>query len=79
MSIWSLRFLGQLLSFYSVHPICNTIRGPRREWIPTSKVQDAHLETLTLTSGRRIWIQNFFVWIYFNYDFGFEFSFCRLL
>ncbi|GET58253.1 hypothetical protein GLOIN_2v1476493 [Rhizophagus irregularis DAOM 181602=DAOM 197198] len=24
----SLRFLGQLLSFYSVHPTCNTIRGP---------------------------------------------------
>ncbi|CAB4399035.1 unnamed protein product [Rhizophagus irregularis] len=66
----SLRFLGQLLSFYSVHPTCNTIRGsrigymgfegPRRDWIPISKVQDAHLETLTLTSGLRIWIQNFF-------------------
>ncbi|CAB4406922.1 unnamed protein product [Rhizophagus irregularis] len=25
----SLRFLGQLLSFYSVHPTCNTIRGSR--------------------------------------------------
>ncbi|CAB4379961.1 unnamed protein product [Rhizophagus irregularis] len=24
----SLRFLGQLLSFYSVHPTCNTIKGP---------------------------------------------------
>ncbi|GET50954.1 hypothetical protein GLOIN_2v1776594 [Rhizophagus irregularis DAOM 181602=DAOM 197198] len=38
--------------------------GPRRDWIPISKVQDAHLETLTLTSGLRIWIQNFFLWIY---------------
>ncbi|UZO08291.1 uncharacterized protein OCT59_028549 [Rhizophagus irregularis] len=64
LDIGSLRFLGQLLSFYSVHPTCNTIRGPRRDWIPISKVQDAHLETLTLTSGLRIWIQNFFLWIY---------------
>ncbi|PKK62302.1 hypothetical protein RhiirC2_790578 [Rhizophagus irregularis] len=51
--------------------------GPRRDWIPISKVQDAHLETLTLTSGLRIWIQNFFFVDLFNYGFGFEFSFCR--
>ncbi|CAB4373787.1 unnamed protein product [Rhizophagus irregularis] len=25
--------------------------GPRCDWIPISKVQDAHLETLTLTSA----------------------------
>ncbi|RGB31322.1 hypothetical protein C1646_709228 [Rhizophagus diaphanus] len=67
MSIWSLRFLGQLLSFYSVHLICNTIRGSRIGYI---EFRNAHLETLT--SGRRIWIQNFFLWIYFNYGFGFD-------
>ncbi|CAB4387433.1 unnamed protein product [Rhizophagus irregularis] len=65
----SLRFLGQLLSFYSVHPTCNTIRGSRI---------DAHLETLTLTSGLRIWIQNFFLWIYLTMalDLNFLFAGC---
>ncbi|CAB4428331.1 unnamed protein product [Rhizophagus irregularis] len=47
----SLRFLGQLLSFYSVNPICNIIRGFGIGYMGFRRyiVQDAHLETLTLT------------------------------
>ncbi|RGB37993.1 hypothetical protein C1646_756237 [Rhizophagus diaphanus] len=46
---------GQHLSFYSVHPICNILgdlgSGLKCDWVPISKAQDAHLETLTFTSA----------------------------
>ncbi|CAB4387434.1 unnamed protein product [Rhizophagus irregularis] len=59
----SLRFLGQLLSFYSVHPTCNTIRGSRIGYIGFRRTQNLDSE--------------FFLVDLFNYGFGFEFSFCR--